>query len=753
MSIFPSGEKPIALTRRGLLIGGGAAAGLLIAWGVWPRSYAPNLVAAEGEYIANAYLKIGTDGHITIAVPQAEMGQGSYTLLAQILADELGADWRTIAIEPAPLNPLYANTVVAMEWAEGLSTTLFGDAARYVAAEKAVRSGLEITGSSSTVRAFEGVLRDAGAAARVMLCKAAARQWDADWRACDTFDGFVVRGPDRLRFGALAARAVEETVPDTLPLRTGRENRLTGTNVPRLDLPSKVDGSANYTADIRLPGMVYAAIRMGPLGDSVFSTYDKMALKGQREVLTIITQERWIAVVAKTWWAANRALDLIKPRFVTDGPFPESAAIKPALEAALDAESVAAVEYGDVDHVFADGKLFSAQYAVDLAPHAAMEPMAATAAIRGSVLELWLPTQVPSLARKAAAHAISFDEADVVVHPMIIGGSFGRKYEVEIAVQAAVIARQVDAPVQLVWSRSEDMMQDRFRPAAAARMFARMGPAGQIEGWRARIAAPATLSEMKARIMEGQRSHDALQDTAEHSDPSITSGATPPYAIANVSVRHHTVNLGVPTGKWRSGADSYTAFFNESFIDELSKQSGVESFSFRMAMLGGNPRLAFCLSKVAILGGWEGGGAGTRQGIACHSMLGSHVAVLAEAHISDTQKVIVDRLIAVADVGRIIHPDIARQQIEGALIFGMAAATGNRVIVERGIATPRRLRDLALPTLSDCPEIIVELVPSREAPGGVGEVAVPPVAPAIANALFAGSGRRFRSLPLMPSNS
>ncbi len=749
MSILELGEKPKRITRRGLLIGGGVGAGLLVAWTVWPRTYDENLVATKGEHIINGYVKIGEDGHVTVVVPQVEMGQGSYTIIPQLIADELGADWRQIAVEPAPLNPLYANRLLAREWAEGTATWLFGDAARKVAAEQAVRSDLQVTGGSSTLRGFGQDARRAGAAARVLLSMAAAKNWDSDWRACDTADGFVVRGNDKERFGALAAAASGFELPKSFPLRTGRENRLVGRSLPRLDLPAKIDGSATFAADVRLPDMVYAAVQMGPLGDSIFVSADKKAVAGNRDVLKIVTQERWVAAIAKTWWAANQALDTVKPRFTTRGVLPNSKSAAAALQTALEANSVSMADVGDVDASFAGGRLLRADYKVGLAPHAALEPMSATALIRDGKLELWIGTQAPSLARTAAAAAIGYSENDVVIHTVQLGGSFGRKYEIEIAAQAAILAQEIEKPVQLTWSRAEDMAQDRFRPMAAAAMFARMGAAGRIAAWRARISAPASIAEMKDRIIGGDLPHEATESNEGGADATIVSGAFPPYAIPNLSIRLHPAALGIPTGKWRSGADSYTAFFNESFIDELAKNSGIEAFSFRMAMLANNPRLAMCLSRAAILGGWEGGEMGTQQGIACHSMLGSHVAVVAEASVGINQRVTVRKLVAVADVGRVVNPDIVRQQIEGGLLFGMAAAIGNHVSVERGMVSPRRLGGLGLPRLAESPEIVIEIIRSNEAPGGVGEVAVPPVAPAIANALFAGSGKRYRSLPLM----
>jgi isoquinoline 1-oxidoreductase subunit beta len=739
------------VSRRSLLVGAAAGTGLVIAWGLWPRDYAQNLVAAEGEHIINGFVKIGEDGHVTIVVPQAELGQGVYTLLPQIVADELGADWRTVAVEPAPLNPFYANRLVAEESATGLLTRLFGDAARWAAGEAGQRVGLQWTGGSSSVRSFEDACRRAGAAARVLLCMAAAKRWDADWRACDTQGGFVIRGDDRLRFGTLIKEAADFKLPSQLPLRIGAENRLTGRSLPRLDLPAKVDGSANYAGDIRLPDMMYAAVRMGPLGDTVFKSGDSKAATAIRGVSHVVTRDRWVAVVANTWWAANRALDAMKPRFVTTGKLADSKAIAAQLTKALDDEGTRMYEAGDASVAVAGAQLVQADYLIDFAAHAALEPMTATAAIRNNVLELWMPAQAPGFAAQAAAEAIGFARGDVVLHSMMAGGSFGRKYEIDIARQAAIIAQEIGKPVQLIWSRAEDLGQDRFRPPAAARMSARLLPAGRIATWQAKIAAPYAIAQMQARVIGGQSPHDALGE-GDKGDPTTVSGAIPPYGLPSFSIDHVAPDIGVPTGKWRSGADSYTAFFNESFMDELSKASGIEPFSFRMAMLGANTRLAVCLSRVTSMSDWQGGAPGTNQGIACHSMLGSHIAVMAEARIDESQRILVDRLIAVADVGRVINPDIAKQQIEGALIFGMAAATGNRVTVNKGMVGPGRYGALRLPILANIKEVIVELVQSNEKPGGIGELGVPPVAPAIANALHASSGQRFRTLPLLPGN-
>jgi isoquinoline 1-oxidoreductase subunit beta len=738
------------IDRRNFLIAGGVGVGLLVGWSLWPRTYDSTLSVGQGEHILGSYVKIGEDGHVTVVVPQIELGQGSYTLLAQIIADELGADWRTIAVEPAPVNPNYTNNLVAAAWNEGLATQMLADVARWGLDKMSKAETLQITGESSTIRAFEATVRSAGATARALLSMAAASHWDADWRACDTVEGFVVRGNDRVRFGEVAAEAAGYAPPHDLLFREGRQNRLRGESVARLDLPSKVDGSANYAADIRLPGMVYAAIRMGPLGDKSFIGLDREALEKGKGILRFITQKNWVAVVARTWWEAEKALTRAQPEFSLSGERPDSKVAKAALQRAFELPSSEWIETGDVNTALTTTVPIRADYSVDFAPHAALEPMAATAVIRDGLLEIWMPTQVPGLARRAAARAIGWDEDKVIFHPVIVGGSFGRKYETEIAAQIAVIAQHIDLPVQLIWSREQDMAQDRFRPAVAARMFARIEGA-RISAWRARIAAPATLTEMQTRIRQGQSAEAAGAATGGLFEGAAVSGAIPPYAIPSVSVRHHGVDLGIPTGKWRSGADSYTAFFNECFVDELARKTGVEAYSFRMAMLGGNRRLAQCLTRVTARGGWRGGEVGSGQGIACHSMQGSHIAVMVEAHIDDNQKVIVTKIFAAADLGRVTHGDIALQQLEGGLLFGAAAAIGNPVGVNKGVVYPRTLGGLGFKTLAEMPELSLEIIGSRAAFGGVGEIGVPAVGPAIANALFAGSGRRFRSLPLIPS--
>ncbi len=721
-------EQPV-ITRRNLLIGAAASGALVIGWSLWPRVSVPNLATAPGETLFNGFIKIGRDGHIVAVSPQIELGQGSYTLMAQVIADELGADWRTIAVEPAPINGLYTNDLLSAEWHDGWG----------------LPEAIQGTGGSTSLRAFEPRLRDAAAAARVLLCKAAAKRWDASWEACDTEESFVILGKDKLRFGELAAEAAGYDLPKVIPRRdTG--TRLAGRGVNRLDVPAKIDGSANFAADIRLPEMVYASIRQGPPGDSRLTGFDAVAAAKIPGVLSVIDHERWIAVAANSWWAANVALDKMRLKFTTPSGLATEAAAQKALADALKADGEIITEAGDVDALFDSAKIITRRYAAGFATHAALEPMAATAAIENGRLQLWIATQVPDLARRAAARAIGFDPDAVTVHALQVGGSFGRKYEVEIAGQAALIAQKLDRPVQLIWSRSEDMAQDRMRPAALAELTARVGAGGRIEAYRAKIATTDAVGEMVARIVHSKPAYEAQGAGEAHA--RAVEGALPPYALPAYSVAHHPADLGIPTGKLRAGANGYTCFFTESFIDELAAEARRDPFSFRIGLLTGNARLAKCLTKVAMRGGWEGGAQGTNQGLACHMMQGSFIAVLAEAKMGDDGRAQVVKLTAVADVGRVMNPDIARQQIEGGLLYGLGLATGTAVTLVNGYPEPRRLGRLGLPRLADMPEISVELIRSKADPGGIGELAVSPVAPAIANALFAGSGTRARTLPL-----
>jgi isoquinoline 1-oxidoreductase beta subunit len=741
------GKAGRGITRRRLLVGGGAAAGLVLGWAIWPRSYAPNLAIGPGEHVFNAFLKIGTDGRVVVAVPQAEMGQGVYTSMPQILADELGADWRTVGVEPAPINPVYANTLLIEEQArERLPGWLHG-VGDWAAREVAVRMNFTVTGGSSSIRAFETRLREAGAMARSLLCMAAAERWGIDWKACDTEAGFVVRGDDRLKFGELVEAAARMTPPDPLRLRDKDERTLIGRSVPRLDLPAKVDGTAQMGADIRLPGMVYASIAHGPYGGAKPAKMATAAADETYGVMAVVTNPGWVAVVGTNWWAADRGLQALAVEFETSRPRPNDATIRKALASALDGgQAKRFTERGDPDELLGQSGVITASYSVPMIAHAPLETLTATARFGDGGLEVWVPTQAAPFARTAVARAVGLDEDKVTIYPTLVGGGFGRKTEVDAAVEAAIIASKVKKPVQLVWPRREDIQHSRFRPPALARLKAKLGPAASIAAWSATIASPTTNGETMVRLT-GAEAKDSYGP-----DRGSIEGAVPPYTIGALAVAHAEAVTGVATGAWRSVANSYTAFFTESFIDELALVAGLDPLSFRMQGLTRQPRLARCLQMAASIGAWQGGEPGTGQGFAVHSCFGSHVAMLVEARIEGDQ-VKVPNITAVVDIGRVIHPDIVRQQVEGGILWGLANAFGNGISIREGEVTAQNFDGLGLPDLSMTPEIRVEIVPSELPPGGAGEIAVPPVAPAVANAIFAATGKRLRHLPLRLSDA
>ena len=592
-------REPLDISRRNLLIGGGVGAGLLIAWAAWPRRYEPNLRAAPGEAIFNAYLKIGNDGRVVVAVPQSELGQGVYTSLPQILADELGADWRTVSVEPAPISPIYANRLLVEDIAAEAVPPALRGIGGWAVREYATRSGLMLTAGSTSIRAFEAAMREAGAAGRALLSKAAADRWDVDWESLDTRAGFVVRGKDRISFGELADAAAAHDLPKHLPVRGGNEHRLAGQPLPRLDLPSKVDGSAQYACDIRLPNMVYASVRQGPAGDARLVRADRTAAGKVPGVVALIEQPGWIGAVATNWWAANRAVERMAPRFETYGPLIGSGEVDAVLARALDGgEGSRLFSRGDADAVIdgaaqGGGKVFRARYQVGLAPSAPLETLAATVRITGDRVEVWAPTQAPGFARAAAARAAGVSEAQVTLYRTLIGGGYGRKLETQAIEQAVIMTLQVKRPVQLVWSRIEETMHDGFRPPARAQLTASLTQTNIIAGWRARIAAPSTVAEVSGRL------HGGKPGPQDDSEEAAVAGAVPPYAIGAVAVDHLPAAVGVRTGIWRSGAHSYTGFFTECFIDELARQAKIEPLSFRMQMLGDNPRLARVLSTAA----------------------------------------------------------------------------------------------------------------------------------------------------------
>jgi len=751
----------MALTRRGVLIGTLAGGGLALGYFLRPRAFPLPLEPGKDEIAFDAWIKIAKDGMVTVAVPQVEMGQGVTTLIPQVVAYELGADWRQIAVEPAPLSPLYANTVLAARWASlwmPLWPSLGESDGSPLTRRWAEDHRFSVTADGTALAAYEAPARAAGASARAVLAMAAAERWGASWEECAAKDGFITHGSKRLAFGELAADAAQYDPPSTPPLRSAPPAESAADfsagkplRYPRLDLPSKVDGSWQFAADVRLPDMVYAAIRHAPMGKGSYSGIKAEQGKAVQGFLRVVEGDSWVAAVAANWWAAETALERMTPRFRT-ADSADSAANDAAINRAMtfgDAHRLH--EEGD-DDLVTGGMPVQIRYDVAPALHATLETAAATARLQDGRLELWIGTQAPEAARQAVVATLRLDPVDVIVYPMPIGGSFDRRLEVSHAAQAALIARETGRPVQLVWSRRQEHLAGLPRAQVSAVMGAITDSEGGVAGWRARIAAPAAFREFGRRLFDGETPSEARAAVSGKVDSCAVEGAVPPYQIAAVAVDHVPAKTVIPAGRMRGQAHGYTAFFNESFVDELARKADREPLSYRMAMLGQDPRLAECLQRVSALAGWDGGADASGQGIACHRIgagenRGGCIALIASAR-RDANGVRVDKLSAVADIGRIVNLDIARQQIEGGLVFGLGLTVGCSTTYAEGKPQLTRLSELGVPTLADCPDIDVQFIESAADPFDPGELGVAVVAPAIANALYSATGLRFRRLPL-----
>ncbi|WP_374530370.1 molybdopterin cofactor-binding domain-containing protein [Novosphingobium sp.] len=750
----------MAFTRRGILLGAGAASGLLVAWALTPRRFDPPLTPLEGEFAFDAWLKIAKDGVITVAVPEAELGQGITSLIPQIVAQELGADWRQIAVEPAPVSGAYANTVLAAHWSHLWMPVFPGlaDAPDAVLARRFAESeGFTVTADGTSIAAHEGPARAAAAAARAMLAMAAAKRWGVAWEECEAQGGFIIHDQNRARFAELVEEAARLTPPDPPVLRAEPPGEHASSIIPgsapafpRLDLPAKVDGSAVFAGDVRLPDMVHAAIRHAPIADTTLSEFERDAAKRVKGMLQLVSGKTWLAAVATDWWAAERALTLIAPQFDTKNRA-NTEEIDAALRHALrygKGRTIAAA--GDPDSWLAGQYEHFAQYMIAPALHAPLETASATARFSGGKLELWAASQSPHAARRAAARALGISGEDVVLYPLPAGGSFDARLDNFHVIEAALIAKAVGRPVQLTWSRWQEQLAGLPRAPAAAHLAARTAPDGSLTALKVRVAMPGTTNEFGARLFGGRNVRDAL-GAQDEADPLTLAGAVPPYGIEHLKVQHVPVATTLPTGRQRGNGAALGCFLTETFIDELAQRSGREPLSYRMTMLGKEPKLAAVLQRAATLAEWGGGSAGTGQGLACHRMelagREGRIAVVALAR-RDDRGIRVDKLTAVVDIGRVVNADIARQQIEGGLIFGMALANGVTTAYADGLPITGRLGMLGLPLLSDCPEIEVEFIESDADPFDPGELAVAVAAPAIANALFSAGGTRLHTLPL-----
>ena len=705
--------------RRTVLIGGGAGVGLIVGFALWPRHVRSNLAARPNEQAFGNYIKIARDGRITVAVPQAETGQGIWTGLPQIVADELGAAWETVAVEPAPLARGYANVL---------------------AKEEGWPADLRITAGSTSVRAFELPLRQAAAVARAMVVGAAADRWNVDPAHCQTADGFVINGVRTFTFGELAEEAADRSVPRNAPLRRETKGRLIGQPLPRLDGPGKATGKWRFAADVRLPDMLFASARMAPVGGALTS-FSRTAIAAFPGIRHIAARDSWLAVVAETWWAAERAIRAADPIFSGERTLAD---MRPLFENALsNGKARDWYNRGDYDGVTRGSRALAATYYVAPSPHLGLETLTATARFTNGELEVWAPTLAPDAARERAEKAGG--GARVSFYPMPVGEPAGRALEADAIPIAVALAQATGRPVQLCLSQSASQNHDRPSGGAMARMTALPSAAGITAAWKMRVATVDGFGPALAALV-GQ------DPPARLARPAL-DGSVPPYSIPNVTVEAISAAVPFEAGYMRGSPQREFALFTESFIDELAHAAGMEPLAFRMSMLGGNGRLARCLQGAARIAQWDGGGPGSTMGIAGCSAFGSHIGLVASASIDDDQQIKVHQLVAAVDCGLAVNSGLVRQQIEGSLIWALAQATAAQPEWVAGMPRARPFNAIGLPRIGDAPDIVVEVIPSSEPPGGVSGLAPTVLAPAVANAIFSGAGKRMRSLPFDPMSA
>ena len=749
----------VKISRRAFLISGLAVGGgLMLGFALWP-AHKLKLQAGEGETVVSALLKIDEDGAITIVVPQAEMGQGVYTSLPMLLADELEADWDSVRVEAAPVDSIYSNTALittVLEESEMLPAML--ESIGLALVNKVVPLiGLQATGGSTSIRNWYQPYRLAGAAAKEMLVEAAAQRWGVDAGECSAASGVVSHAASgrRAGYGELAGAAALIDPPGSPTLKDPTDFTLIGKPVQRLDIPAKVNGSAEFGIDVRLPGMSWAALHRADGPGRPLVSYDARAAEAMPGVQAVVAGEDYVAVVADSYWRAKKAAAAITAVFAdNDTAVLDSVALAEQYAQALDAgEAREYTDDGDVDEVMemltradrpADGTSFGrvveAEYSVPYLAHACMEPMNATAWLHDGVCEIWIPTQASSLVRDAVANLLDIDKDAVTVHTTLLGGGFGRRAEPDVALQAVAIARAAGRPVQLIWSREEDIRHDVFRPMAVARLTGVLDDTGLPMALTSRSVSQSVTGSYLDRNMPGISLHKI--------DPTSVDGlASTPYAIENRRVEHVLQMLDMPVGNWRSVGHSFNAFFAESFIDEMAAAAGIDPLDYRRRMLGDQPRDLAVLDLLEAKAGAPLKGEGRGRGFALHHSFGSIVAEAVEVSVRDN-RLSVDKVTCVIDCGDVVNPDTVEAQMESGIIYALTAALMGEVALDHGAIRESNFHDYRMVQLAQAPVIETHIIRSGERLGGVGEPATPPLAPALVNAIYAATGRRIRALPL-----
>jgi isoquinoline 1-oxidoreductase subunit beta len=712
----PDQSGPASVSRRGFLqVGAAAGGGLMLSLSL-PFAGGEAAAAAADGFAPNAFIRIGGDGQIALTMPYVEMGQGTYTAISMLIAEELEVELKQVRLEHAPPNEkLYGNPLLG---------------------------GIQATGNSNAIRAAWQPMRQAGATARTMLVAAAAKRWRVDPASCRAQGGEVLHTPTRrsVKYGALAAAAARMPVPESVVLKRPEDFKLIGTPAKRLDTPAKVNGTAVYGIDVRPPGVKIATLAQSPVFGGRVKSVNDAAAKAVNGVRQIVRLDDAVAVVADHMGAARKGLAALAIEW-DDGPHAKlnTNDIAAELEKATLGSGSVAQNIGNIDQAMASAATkIEAVYQVPFLAHAAMEPMNCTVDVRKDGCEVWVGNQAIARAQATAAKVTGLPLDKVVVHNHLIGGGFGRRLEIDGITRAVEIAKQVDGPVKVVWTREEDIQHDMYRPYFFDRMSAGLDETGKPLAWSHRFAGSSVI----ARWLPPGFNNGL--------DPDTTEGAINlAYALPNMHVEYLRVEpAGIPTAFWRSVGPSHNVFVTESFMDELAaaKQDPV---AYRRALLDQAPRAKAVLDLAAQKAGWgQPLPKGVGRGVSLQLAFTNYMAQIAEVEVSKDGVVHVRRVVCAVDCGTAVNPDTVRAQIQGAIIFGITAALHGEITLKNGRVEQTNFDTYQMLRIDEAPAIEVYIVDSSEPPGGMGEPGTSAIVPAVTNAIFAATGKRLRQLPI-----
>lgn len=707
----PSDPRPPGLSRREFItVSAAAGGGLLLGIALPPRAAISAPIGVPPPRTPSAFLRIGTDDMITITAPAVEMGQGGHTAMPMILMEELAGNWARLIVRDAPAAAIYDNPVFHQQATVG----------------------------SFSVRGWYTELRRIGAAAREMLLQAAAADWDVPVGECRAANSIITHVPSgRSRsFGSVAARAAVLPAPQQPELKSNADFRLIGTSPPRVDLAGKVDGGARFGIDVALPGMLYAAIKTCPTLSGKLKSLDDAAARRMPGYHATVPLPDGVMVVARSYWHARKALAQVKTEYdLGKLAGMDSAKISQIMRDAFDGASAVARSEGDARAALAaSAHAMESVYEVPYLAHACMEPMNCTVRIDATGCDVWCGTQAPQGAQHAAAAVLGIPAARVRIHTTYLGGGFGRRGEADFVAQAAAAAKAAGRPVKLIWTREEDIQHDFYRPAAAIRFRAGFDRDGKIAAFESNVVTSSTPT----RIAAGPGFYTGGIADSNYAD-----------AIPNFLVTGVDKNIGVRFGFWRSVNDSHNPFMLEGFIDEIARHLKRDPYELRRSLLqhpSGRRQLAV-LDLVADKAGWHAPRPGHSLGIAALAAFGSYIGTVADISMKGNE-ITLHRVVTAVDCGVAIEPDNIQAQLEGGMVYGLTAALRGEITIANGAVQQSNFTDYRVMTMAEMPLFESHIVPSMAPPGGIGEPGTAPIAPALANAIYAATGKRLRSLPL-----